>query len=786
MINTLIHLNKLTIMKILIYIITFFIYIHSVAADEYSYINKVKIIGTKNFSKEEVYNLLIKKKKINNMLLDFYELKNFHKIKLLIKNKTLLLFIQEKPTIKRISIYGNLIEKTNLINVLTANLYNKKLSTSNIEGLIDSLTKSHISEGYMDFDFKVKTKYISNNHTTNVHLTIYINSNKQYIVKDFIFYGNKTLTKKQISKNLNTLQKKWFILTTSDNTLTVENFENDIKAIKEYYMNHGFIDIIFKSIKIIKNKKKRNCFILIDLDEGDLYRIGNIIMRPSVNLTTGSDIIAMARNSFKENQILMIEYVNTLQEKIQAYFTYKYFINVKINYEVVNAGKGLANLVFKYKKNNRPIINKIKFNGNKALSAEGLKKLLTIKEGRIGSGYNIDFLSDHLTKQNYIDKIETKIKKSKKNEHKRKIIFNITEKGINKFLIGFVLDRAGGYILNCNADITDFLKMGHDWSLKIRKTKFNENITFNYFIPRLCDGMTHINYHAFYRQDIIENDLLAIVSTRTYGFLFTYGIPIFKLGKIELLLGGDRTVVKLPAYFIYPIIEDFINRNGHVYKDYILGLSLIYDSTGREKEPNTGIISKLTLTCTPPFSTLKYFIINYDMHAFKQITKKYSISFYCNIVYGDKYGDIHTPDYPFFKNFYLSGRNNVRGFKDKSLGPRDLRELPLGGNILLSTKLCLHMPLPHFKWQDKFKTQIFIDAGQLYNTDEIYFSNEPFEVSDDETFTSFLRLSMGFAITWDTPLGIPLEFLLAFPLNATYEDEVQHMSIYFGTRFNAH
>ena len=69
-----------------------------------------------------------------------------------------------------------------------------------------------------------------------------------------------------------------------------------------------------------------------------------------------------------------------------------------------------------------------------------------------------------------------------------------------------------------------------------------------------------------------------------------------------------------------------------------------------------------------------------------------------------EYGD--SSDVPFFERFTLGGDDSVRGYKSRSLGPRDENNLPLWGNVMLLGNIETRFPI--YKW---FNGAIFYDVG---------------------------------------------------------------------------
>ncbi|MEH6528826.1 MAG: BamA/TamA family outer membrane protein, partial [Porticoccus sp.] len=151
--------------------------------------------------------------------------------------------------------------------------------------------------------------------------------------------------------------------------------------------------------------------------------------------------------------------------------------------------------------------------------------------------------------------------------------------------------------------------------------------------------------------------------------------------------------------------------------------------------------------------------------------------------YGDSFGD--TTRMPFFKNFYAGGFGSVRGFEKNTLGPRDRpAEIdnqdpdPFGGNVLIEGSAEVLFPLPFIRDQRSIQSSVFVDVGQVFDTD----CGDKDDDLCQEPDVGELRYSVGIGGTWNSTFG-PLTFSLAKPLNAGEFDEEEVFQFSMGQTF---
>jgi outer membrane protein insertion porin family len=194
--------------------------------------------------------------------------------------------------------------------------------------------------------------------------------------------------------------------------------------------------------------------------------------------------------------------------------------------------------------------------------------------------------------------------------------------------------------------------------------------------------------------------------------------------------------------------------------------------------------------------------------------------------YGDGYGD--TTELPFYEHFYAGGFGSVRGFETNTLGPRSTppvlyqtgfattgvdedgvptevggsdgrgfgyvvnpetgeietqqvflgrRPDPFGGNVVIEGSAEILFPMPFVKDRRSIRSALFLDAGNVFNTNCRENQINCFGVDAGE-----LRYSVGIGVTWLSGFG-PLTFAIARPLNASETDRRESFQFTLGRGF---
>ncbi len=110
----------------------------------------------------------------------------------------------------------------------------------------------------------------------------------------------------------------------------------------------------------------------------------------------------------------------------------------------------------------------------------------------------------------------------------------------------------------------------------------------------------------------------------------------------------------------------------------------------------------------------------------------------------------------------------MRGYKARSLGPRDSNGDPFGGTQRVVGGIDLLIPFFGSAKKDK-RLSLFVDGGQVFG-------------QNDEVDFNELRYSYGVGLYWYSPVG-PLTLSYALPLNDEPEDDLEKFQFTIGKGF---
>jgi outer membrane protein insertion porin family len=203
-----------------------------------------------------------------------------------------------------------------------------------------------------------------------------------------------------------------------------------------------------------------------------------------------------------------------------------------------------------------------------------------------------------------------------------------------------------------------------------------------------------------------------------------------------------------------------------------------WDTRNRTLFADRGMHQAVSLSMTTPGSDVRYWIGNYQFLKYVPVWHSWAFSFLEGVDYGAPFST--TTGIPPYRQFFGGGPDNVRGFRESLLGPRDQFGNPYGGNLRITSQNELILPMPS-KWAQTARVALFYDMGGVYETGSRlkFFGPDNFTPADCAPghncyrFTGYsnLKRSVGVAVTWLAPIGL-FRFSLGLPLNARRGDSI--------------
>lgn len=667
--------------------------------------------------------------------------------------------LHEKPSIQKIAIVGN-----------------KKLAVDKIKGKIDlvegaivppgSLTKNaekirlfYEEEGYYQARVEGREERIS---AQEVAVTFDIVEGEKFDVGEIRIVGNKYLKEKDIKAKLQTSEVfLWFF----GGTLKREELHRDLDRIRAYYLDNGFLDIAVAEPEIQIDQKKGQLRVVISVEEGAQYRIGNLTVT-GASLFPESEIRGLIRSqaggifSRETVQADVVAVTDRYAERGYLFADVAPVTDMRRDERIVHVSMEIT-------EGRQAFINRIEIVGNVRTRDKVIRREVALIEGDVFNSALLKRSRQNLEAVGFFEDVKVETRRGTAQD-KVDVVVDLKEKPTGAFTIGGGFSSVDGLIGAVSISQNNLFGYGKRATAAVQIGQNANRFNLVYSDPHFWDSDYLIETRAFKTATNYQNS--QGYNTDTTGVVLSVGRRLF--GEVFGLMSYtlENVVIKDLEPFAPLIILRQALENGGEATTSALSLALTRDTRDSFSEPTRGNRSRIAATYAGGFLG---FDNNFNKYAIESsqywpLWWKLVGNLRGTFWYGDSFGD--TPNLPAQERFYLGGANTVRGFKNFTISPKSpITGGETGGNkaYFVNTELIFPVYAPL-----RMRGVVFLDVGN--NLAEL--------ASLGDLFTQTPRMGAGVGIRFNSPMGaIRLDW--GFNLNPQPGERKQVLSFTAGSQF---
>ncbi len=596
-------------------------------------------------------------------------------------------------------------------------------------------------------------------------------------IKEIKIMGNTLFSEKELLKEFRTAKTNWLSWFSSDDKYNKEKLNADLETLRSYYMDRGYINFQIDSSQVSLSSDKKNIFITIHITEGDKYNFGYVglaghFVVPEKELMP---LIAPLKSGTAFSRKALLEVKQALENRLgDEGFT---FAETRPNHQINERNKSVE-IVFEIHPGKRMSVRRILFQGNSTTKDEVLRRELPQMEGTWISNALVKEGKEKILRRGFGSEIEIDTPPVPGTPDELDVVYKIEEARLGQLGGGLGYSPTEKLMFNFSVTQENFFGTGNAVDFNFDKSKATTNYALGYMDPYFTVDGVGMGVSAYFNQtDLSKTTNISSFTTDTLGGEFRWLFPIDKYEFIKVSIGYDDTRLKLDP-LVAQEITSFISRYGNEFREYAVGLAWVYDSLNQRIFPTRGLSQSAGVKTVVPGANQQYYQLSYSLTGYHPLSEseQWVFGVRCNLGYGSGYGK--TPRLPFYRNSYAGGINSIRGFEENSLGPKDSNGRAFGGNTLVLGTASLIFPNPIKPDAKSVRTALFLDAGQVYDT-----SYRHSIVNGASRNPRGIRYAVGVSLTWNTPLGAPLSFSLAKPMNVKPGDEKRYFTFSMATQF---
>ena len=787
-------------------------------------VGDIRIEGLQRVTEGTVYNYLpinigdtLSAQRVREAVRALYDTGFFRDVEVRRDGNTLIVVVNERPTIESFEIKGNKEVKTEDLNKSLRNVglaQGKTFDRSVLEDVKSFLQDQYGSRGKYAARIDTNVEEVPGNR---VKIKIDIIEGKRAKIRQINIVGNKTFKEKDILEAFELKTPNLLSFYKQDDRYSRESLTGDLEKLRSFYMDRGYANFEVESTQVAIAPEKDDIFITINVNEGETFKVKEVKLAGTFVIPEPllrRYLLVQPGDQFSRKVI------TSTQELLQNRLGEDGFAFAKVDPVPTPIGDPKnreLSLTFFVDPGNRVYVRHINFNGVTKINDEVLRREMRQLEGGWLSNVALDRSKQRLERLPYIKKVESETKPVAGSADLVDVNYEIEEGPSAQLGGGIGYSESQSFILSANYADANFLGTGRRLAVDLNSGQYSKvygvSMTEPYFT---ADGVGFTG-NVSYRDQTQFVSASSDFSSETLGAGFDIGYPISENQGVRFGLNFQKSnlLVTEGSSARQAISWVALNGNsshrcvGYVTGDDVdcaspgqpIGVSVFetefntvelttqwnYDSRNRSLFADRGMRHSFGLSYTlPGISDVEYFVASYDFLKYIPLFGRFTLQLGADIAYGMDIGS--TTALPPYRQFYAGGPDTVRGYKESRLGPQDDYGRPFGGNLKVAARAEVLIPLPQ-KFQTSARLSWFYDMGNVFSTGNRYLflgpSGNP--VRYDFEYDK-LKHSTGLAVQWLAPLGV-FRFSYAVPLNAykgnalLYPDEVERFQFSVGQAF---
>lgn len=617
---------------------------------------------------------------------------------------------------------------------------NAMVNEEELEKARQEIVDMYQAFGFTDVDVKFRVDPIDENRGLS-RVVYTITEGVKGAVRTVRFEGNTAFSDRVLRKQMKTRGKTILAIFDKSGRLDENQLRLDLDSIREWYQNHGYVDVEVRDVR--KEREKGPMIITIAIVEGIQYHVGRIKVT-GFKVTSEQKIRALLK--MKEGTVYSPKALRDDAKAVADAYGSGGYVDLEILPTGSPAGAGVIDVHYKIEEGNRSFVQRINIVGNTRTKDKVIRREVLITPGDVYNTVRVDATKKRLDNLGYFSKVET-YPEDTGVAGRKDLTIEVEEKrtGSLSFGGGFsTIDNLVAFaeLTQGNFDIKDwpgFTGAGQKFRLRIQGGTQRQDFLIALTEPWFLDRRLSLGGSAFYSE---ANYLSSVYNQRNYGFSIEVRKP---LNAFMYATVGYR-LENIEVFDVSPGVSQFIKiEEGSRVRSQIF-TSLVFDRRDNPMLTRKGQRIALSPYIAGGFLGGETQIYGWDLEA----SQYFHLPWDLILLFNGEAASVETwgegDRVPIFDRLFLGGSSNLRGFAFRDVGPRDQFGEPTGGQSLARATAEITFPII----PEKARGALFYDTG--------FVNADPYDFNTDG-----LASDWGIGVRLNLPIG-PLRIDYAWPI----------------------
>ncbi|HEX3619735.1 MAG TPA: outer membrane protein assembly factor BamA [Candidatus Udaeobacter sp.] len=692
-----------------------------------------------------------------------YKTGSIHNVRIFAQNEgdgvKVIVAVQTRAIMREIEIVGAERMKAKRLRKEIKLRLNQPVNEQQLEEARQKIIDVYQGQGFTDVSVQFRVDPIDEKRGT-ARVVFTVNEGVKGAVRAIHFEGNTHFSEKVLRKQMKTRGRTPIYFVDKSGRLDEVQLEQDLDKIREFYQDHGYIDVEVKSVRR-ERTEKGPMIITVVVAEGPQYHVRKLTI--SGYQVAREDKIRVLLK-MKEGSVYSPKQLRDDAKAVADAYGSGGYVDLVVLPEGEPAGPAQIDVHYKIDEGVRSFVNRINIEGNTRTKDKVIRREVLVAPGDVFNTVRVDITKKRLDNLGYFAKVETYPEETDIPGRKDLTIL-VQEKRTGSFSFGggfSTVDKLVGFaeLTQGNFDLFNwpsFTGGGQKFRLRIQYGTERRDLILQITEPYFLDRRLALTGQAFYTE---ADYLSAEYNQRNYGFSIELRKPI--TSYIYSSLGYQLQDVDI--FNVDPTASDFIlSQAGSTLESKIFG-SVVFDSRDNVLLSHRG--QRITFQ---PFITggflggdTQIYGLDLEGSQYFHLPKDLILLINGEIATVSQWGN--GADVPIYERLFLGGSNNLRGFPFREVGPQDSNGEPTGGKSMARATVELTFPLI-----EKARGAIFYDTGF---------------VNDSQWSFGFNHIAsdIGVGLRLDLPIG-PLRLDYGYPIQRDGYNGGGHFNFNVGYQF---
>lgn len=734
-------------------------------------VEDIRLEGLRRISAGTVFNYLpvnvgdiADESTAGNAIRKLFETGFFKDVKVEREGSVLVVQVEERPAVASITFNGNdildsdeLKESLKRIGFNEGDVFNR----STYDRVEQELQRTYFAQGRYAVEIKSTVTPLERNR---VGVNFDISEGRAAAISKINIVGNTVFDDDDLIDEFELTTSGWTTWISRSDQYSKERLSGDLETLRSYYLDRGYINFNVDSTQVSLTPDKQDVYITINVTEGERFRISEIELAGDLKAPEGelAKLVALREGdifSRKRVSETTSALVGRLGQDGYA------FANVNSAPDIDNAAKTVK-LTFFVDPGMRVYVRRIAFKGNSRTRDEVLRREMRQIEGAWIDTSKVERSKTRLERLGYFTEVNVETPAVAGTQDQVDLEIIVEEQASGNFLAGVGFSQSQGLVLSSELSQDNFFGTGNRVSFSFNNSDVNRSYGIGFLNPYWSDDGVSLGFDGSYREsDAADANLSSYTIDELQGGM-TFGVPVNEFDFLNLGVNAKRTNFK-PGGNASTEVLQLSRSEGDEFTTLSLTATYAHDTRNRRVLPDSGSVTRLSGEIAVPGGDLTFYKTTLFHQQYIPLFTDYTLKLEGELGYGEGYGD--TDDLPLYENFLAGGIRSVRGFEANTLGPRDSRNEPFGGNLKMVGSAEVILPIPFLENVKSVRLTSFLDGGTVFG------NNQDFDTDD-------FRFSAGLGAVWLSPFGA-MTFSYAVPLKTKSADETEPLQFTFGTSF---